>query len=65
MLLRLSPALSSAGGQEKAKRTLGSEWGFTEGAEGALDFGADFLAGVDVFDDDLFESGEVFVSLSG
>lgn len=39
--------------------------GFTEGAVGALDFGTDFLAGVDVFDDDFFKSGEVFVSLDG
>lgn len=35
----------------------------TIGAEGTLDLGADFLAGIDILEDDLFEAGEVLVSL--
>jgi hypothetical protein len=36
----------------------------TKWSEGALDFGADLLAGIDVLEDDFFEAGEVLVALS-
>jgi hypothetical protein len=38
---------------------------FTIGSERALDLGADFLAGVDVLENDFLKSREVFVALSG
>lgn len=41
------------------------ERGVTIGSERALDLGADFLASVDVLENDFLESGEVFVALSG